>query len=348
MCDSAARLGALMRGALPDRVPIICNMFDQGAREVGLPIREYYADGEIVAEAQIRMRQRYGYDNVWGNHYVARFAEMLGSKRTIFAKDGPPNVGHLIIKSYKDIDDLEIPEDFSGLPAFQEQAKTFRILKRELNGTCPVLGVVIAAFSMPPILMGMAAWLDLLHGGPVSVRDELLKKCSLFTVRCIRALREVGADMIAYSNPVASMDFITPAQFAKLALEWVARDFEAVGSNGLLYFTGGGRINPIIDILIERVGATAFYIHPDDDIQEAKNIARGRALIAAPINDIGLLRWDEAEIQAHVERIMTIGAPGGGFLFGTMVMPYNIPDEKIHALVKAAKRYGEYSRTLVQ
>ena len=39
---------------------------------------------------------------------------------------------------------------------------------------------------------------------------------------------------------------------------------------------------------------------------------------------------------------MAAGAPGGGFLFGTLVMPLCIPEEKIKTMLEAAFRYGQY------
>ena len=40
MSTGMERFAALMSGQIPDRVPIVCNMPDQGARELGVPLRE--------------------------------------------------------------------------------------------------------------------------------------------------------------------------------------------------------------------------------------------------------------------------------------------------------------------
>ena len=60
------------------------------------------------------------------------------------------------------------------------------------------------------------------------------------------------------------------------------------------------------------------------------------------INDIGLLRWSEEEVKAEVRRIMSAGAPGGGFLFGTLLMPCGIPEDSIRTMLDAAYRHGRY------
>ena len=126
-----------MEGKIPDRVPIMGNLLEQGADELGLSIKEYYSKGEYVAEGQIKLREKYGYDNLSGYFYAGCEAQMLGCRNIIFSETGPPNVGHLIIKNNKDIENLEIPKDISVLPAFEELSKCIKILKQEAGGKYP-------------------------------------------------------------------------------------------------------------------------------------------------------------------------------------------------------------------
>ena len=93
------RIQAVASGQLPDRIPVFCNLFEQGATELGLSIREYYSKPENVAEGQLRLRRKYDYDNLWGAFYVGKEAEMFGCRRMIFADNGPPNVGQLVLQT---------------------------------------------------------------------------------------------------------------------------------------------------------------------------------------------------------------------------------------------------------
>ena len=68
------RIQAVASGQLPDRIPVFCNLFEQGATELGLSIREYYSKPENVAEGQLRLRRKYDYDNLWGAFYVGKEA----------------------------------------------------------------------------------------------------------------------------------------------------------------------------------------------------------------------------------------------------------------------------------
>jgi len=336
------RFNALMQGEIPDRVPVVCNLFEQGARELGMSIETYYSRGEYVAQGQIKLQEKYGYDNIWGTHYTAQDCEMLGSKKTIFVEDGPPNVGHLILRSEKDIERLTIDESLLETKPFLELLKTIEIIKREKGDQCPVLSAVIASFSMPPILMGMDKWLDLLLTGSVKIRNLLLKKCSDFCIMKTKALFNAGVDMVSYSNPVATASFLSLEQFKTMALPWINRDINTLGPQGIVYFNGGGLLNPMIDTIIENTGVGAVYIHPMDDIRQAKEIIGGRALLAASINDIPLIKWSNDDIDREVKRIMDAGKEGGGFIFGTLSMPFGISHDKIKTMLEAAVRYGQY------
>lgn len=342
MKSGRERINAVMEGKTPDRVPVICNLADQGAAELGMTLEEYYSLGENVAEGQLRMREKYGYDSLLGFFYSALEAELLGCRNVIFAKDGPPNVGHLIISKPRDIEKLRIPDDLTFLPKFREQLKCINILKEIEGGNYPVISVVTASFSLPPLLMGIEGWMRLFLTGPRDLCLQLLEKCSEFCVRHIQTLREAGTDLIAYANPVASATFLRYEQFRELALPWVIRDVGKAGPGDIIYFNGGGRINTLLETIMRETGLRAFHINPLDDIAEAKKILAGRALLIAAINDIRLINWTGEEIEREVRRIMDAGRPGSGFLFGTLMMPCYIPETSIRVMLEAAYRLGNY------
>lgn len=335
--------GALLSGQLPERVPIVCNVVDQGARELGVTLREYYASGELVAEGQLRLREKYGHDTLMGYFYSAMDAELLGCSTIIYADDGPPNAGQMILRRPGDIERLQVPDDPREHPRFRELAACIGMLKREAAGRYPVLAPVTASFTLPAMLMGIDAWISLFLTGDPALRELLLEKCSRFCKLQIAALREAGADLIVYVNPVASATFLTPERFRQLALSWVNRDLGPAGPAGVIYFNGGGRINPMLDDLATTTGIGAFYLNPYDDISEAKQILGGRGLVAGAINDIRLIDWTGDEIDRQVARIMAAGKPGGGFIFGTLLMPLAIPETSIRALIRSALCHGTYA-----
>ncbi|MFA6560711.1 MAG: uroporphyrinogen decarboxylase family protein [Verrucomicrobiia bacterium] len=344
MITGMERLVAAMNGTASDRIPVFCNLLDQGARELGISLEKYYAHGEYVAKAQLKMRKKFGHDNVWSLFYVGREAELLGCKKIVFAKDGPPNVEHFVINTYDDIHRLQIPDDVSAHPVFQESLKCLRILRQEVGGKYPICAYITASMTLPAMLMGMDKWMELLLLGPAEVRDELLAKCHDFLVKEVAAYRKAGADVFFYANFFGSTDAVPIKYFMEHSLPWIEKDISAVGTKGIVYFCAQARFNKVIDVVLGRTGIGAYYLSPLADIAEGKRIIAGRALTCGAINDIKLIDWSTEEIRSEVKRLMDAGMPGGKFLFTTAIMPYNIPEENIRTMLEAVYEFGRQGK----
>lgn len=342
MITGIDRLKSAANGKTTDRIPVFCNLLDQGARELGLSLKEYYSKGEYVAEGQLKMREKYGYDNLWSLFYVGKEAELLGCKNIIYSEFGPPNVGHMVISKLEDIHKLEIPEDISSHPKFEETLKCLQILKKESDGKYPICAYLTASMTMPALLMGMEKWIDLLLSGPYDLRDELLEKTSEFFRKQLIAYRDAGVNVFLYSNPFGSLDFVPIKLFEELSVPWMLKDLHSLDLQSVVYYCGGARLNPVINSVIEKIGLTNFYLSPLDDLSEGKKIIAGRALYAGVINDIKLVEWTKNEIRNEVKRIMDIGMNGDKFLFGTLVMPLSIPEHNIRAMLEAAYEFGRF------
>ncbi len=336
------RLQAAVSGAPADRIPVFCNLIDQGARELGLTPREYFADGAHVAEAQLRLRRRWGHDNLWSLFYVGKEAELFGCRRMVYAADGPPNVGEMVIRTFDDIGRLEVPASVAGHPAFAEELRCLRLLREAEGGRTPICAYVTATMTLPSLLMGMEKWLPLLLNGPAEPRDELLAKCHQLFVKEVAAYREAGADILFYSNPFGSTDIVPLKFIRERSLPWIRRDVEAVGRDGLVYYCGSARFNRVIDDVHAATGLKAWYLSPLDDVAEGKAAIAGRGLCCGVINDIPMIDWTPAEVRAEVKRLIDAGKPGGHFLFGTLLMPLRIPEANIDALMQAAIEYGSW------
>jgi len=336
-------LVAAVTGAPAPRIPIFCNLFDHGARELGLSPQAYFADGERVAEAQLPMRARYGQANVWSLFYVGKEAELLGCREILYSEDGPPNVADFVIKDYDDIARLIVPEDITAHPAWTETGKCLKILKDEVGATHPICAYLTASTTLPSILMGMEKWMELMLAGPEDLRDELLRKCSEFFRKELAAYRAAGANVLIYSTPFGSTQFVGKKRFHEFSLPWMKRDLASLDRSGLVYYCGMAPFNDVIDEVMTELGLGVHYISPLADLAEAKAIIGTRGLTCGVIDDIKMIRWTAEETRAEVKRMCEIGMPGGHFLFGNGVMPLAAPEANIVAMVAAAFEYGSYA-----
>lgn len=342
MTTGAERFAAASEGRVIDRIPVFSIMLDQGAKELGLTLEEYYSKGEYVAQGQLRLREKYGYDNLWSLFYVGREAELLGCKRILYATDGPPNVGEMILRSRDDIAKFEPPVDIVSHPAFAEPLNCLKILRAESQGRYPICAYLTASMTLPALLMGMEKWMEMLLLGPYDLRDELMAKCSVFFRRLVAAYRDAGADIIVYANPFGSTDFV-PRKFVEdVSLPWMQRDLAGLSMAGMVYYCGGARLGGSID-LAARLGFETFYISPMDDIRTCKAVVGARGLVGAAVNDARLIDWSQAQIRDEVRRICDEGRPEGHFFLGTLLMPCSIPERNIHAFFDAAYEFGRAS-----
>jgi uroporphyrinogen decarboxylase len=333
-------LVAAATGQPAPRIPIFCNLLDQGARELGLSQKDYYASGENVAEGQLKLLSRYGHDNVWSLSYVGVEAEILGCRDILFADDGSPNVADFVIKSYDDITKLEIPSDITTHPAWRNTAACLDILRNEVGATHPICAYITASTTLPAILMGMDKWMELLMTGPADLRDELLRKCSDFCRQELAAYRAAGANVLVYSTPFGSTYFVGMKRFREWSLPWMQRDLGPGGISGVVYYCGMTPFNNVIEPVMTELGIGSYYISPLADLAEAKALLGARALTCGVIDDIKMIHWTPEQTRAEVKRLCDIGKPGGHFLFGTGVMPLSVPDANIRAMLDAAHEYG--------
>jgi uroporphyrinogen decarboxylase len=334
-------LAAAKYGAPAPRIPIFCNLFDQGVRELDMRAQDYFARGDCVAEAQLQMLKRFGHDNVWSLHYVGKEAELLGCKKILFADDGVPNVEDFVIKNWDDIAKFEVPTDITQQQAWQAIADCLSILRTEIGQTHAICAYVTASTTLPALLMGMDNWMELFLTGPADLRDELLRKCVDFVHQHINALRAAGANVLMYSTPFGSPYFVGNKIIEEIVLPWMKLDLLPGGVADVVYYCGMAPFNGVIDLAFDQLGITSHYISPLADLAEAKRLIDTRGLTCGVIDDIKMIHWTEAEIKSEVKRIIEIGKQGGHFLFGNGVMPLAVPEANIKAMITAAFDYGQ-------
>ncbi|MFN8587351.1 MAG: uroporphyrinogen decarboxylase family protein [Candidatus Eisenbacteria bacterium] len=342
MITGLDRLGAALRGEPSDRFPVFVNLIDQGAAELGLSPEEYFSRGDLVAEAQVRLRAKYGHDNVWSLFYVGKEAELLGCHKIKYALDGPPNVEDFVIREWDDIARLTVPERVEDHEAFVESARCLHLLRAEAGREAAICAYVTSTMTLPALLMGMDRWMELLFLGPPDLVEALLAKCHDFFVKEVAAYRAGGANVIVYSNPFGSADIVPMSFFRQRSLPWIERDIAAIGTDGVVYYCGMAALNRTIPDVLEKTGIGVYYLSPFDDIAKGREIIAGRGLTCGVINDIALIDWTPEQVDREVARMIAAGRPGGKFLFGTGVMPSSIPEANIRAMVDAAFRHGAH------
>ena len=252
------RVVTVLQGGIPDCVPVFPVLLQQGAAELNLSLPEYFSCGKNWASGQLRLWQRYGHDCVFGIPHVVEDATAFGASLMYF-ENGPPGVGRMVIKSYEDWFNLEVP-DPAEIPDLVETLLAIEWLKAQVGGEVPVAGACIAPFSLPSMLMGTEQWMRLLFLEPPEVRAEVMPQIlnitTEFCVRWANLQLEVGADAVVLADGMASAAVITRNQFIDLALPSVRNTLARI--NGPVIHEGVGDIYPMLDLLVDTGAGGVF------------------------------------------------------------------------------------------
>lgn len=326
----------------PDRVPLFLPVTMHGAVELGLSLEDYYANGDNVAEGQLRLRAKYGDDFVYTFFYAAVEQEAFGGQARYF-DDGPPNAGEPVIKGDTDIWRLQAPV-VADSPSLTKVLRATELLHDALGGDAVIVGVVISPFSLPVMQMGFDRYLDLLFGQP-ELFQRLMQVNEEFCVAWANAQLAAGATAIAYFDPVSSPTIVPKSVFLETGLKVAQRTIGRIAGPIAALFASG-RSLPLVNE-VAGAGAAIVGVSSDESLSDAKDACRGRLTVLGNLNGIEMRRWSAADAEAAVKNAISHAAPGGGFILADThgEIPYQVPEEVLHAIADAARKWGQYPLT---
>jgi uroporphyrinogen decarboxylase len=339
MTTSMQRVLTTMGQAEPDRVPVFLLTTLHGAKELGLAIRDYFSRAEYVAEGQMRLLAKYRSDCLYAFYYASIELEAFGGN-TIFIEDGPPNGGGPVILRSEDIDRLAPPR-VADSPGLIRGLETIRLLKERVADTVPIVGAVIAPFSLPVLQMGFAAYLDLIHEQPERFA-RLMAINQAFCVEWANAQLAAGATAIGYVDPLSSTTNIPHARYLETGFN-VSRETVSRIKGPVVVHLASGRGLPIVDEIVA-IGAAGVGVSALEDLADWKSAVSGRITVLGNLNGIEMRRWTAAQAEANVKQAIAKAGRGGGFILADNhgEIPWQVPDEVLLAIREAVDRWGRY------
>jgi uroporphyrinogen decarboxylase len=336
---SLERIQVTFQHREPDRVPLLLPVIMQGAKELGLTLREYFSEARYVVEGQRRLREKYHHDGVIGFFYASLEMEAWGGE-TIFIEDGPPNAGQPILHRPEQINNLQ-PPSIKESPRLKEVLKAIRALKDCVGNEAPVLGGVVSPFSLPVMQMGFDRYLDLLYERP-DLFARLMQINEAFCVEWANAQLDAGADTISYSDPISSTTIIPKELYLKTGFAVAQRTIARIKGSVATNFASG-RCLPIIDQVVQ-TGSLAVGAGFDEDLGQLKKACEKRLVLMGNLNPIEMRRWNPDETETMVKAAIAQAGPGGGFVLTDVhgEIPWQVPDEVLLSIAEAAHRWGQY------
>ena len=205
-----------------------------------------------------------------------------------------------------------------------------------MKGDKLIVGAVIGPFSLPTMLMGTRKFLDMvLDTSPATQRElaALLDLTMAYSTSWANAQLEAGCDLVVYAEGIASATILDEKTFLSAARPRLLEFARRVNGFTALELVGYGL--PFLKHLRE-AGVVAYLLGGEDHLPESRRAIGSAKALIGNLNNLKLLRWDPSRIQFEARR--AIEQAGPGFILSNQgpEIPWEVPDEAIHALVAAA------------
>ena len=342
--NSLERCWTVIRGGIPDRVPVDLHNFLVTIVYAGMPMAEALQDGEMLAEAQLKFWRDFQHDMLLVENGVVAEAQACGCAVEYF-DNGPARVaGHILADGLEKIETLEVPDPFTT-PPMCEVLKAVRILVQEVGDQVFIMGRADQGpGALALALRGYERFvLDLAMNEQPELIEQVLEYCVKVQTRYALALKEAGAHGTATGG--LGISLLSPKIYRQVEQPYERRFIQAVSRPefpAALHICGDATL---ILADMAATGAPILELDYKTDIREAKRVLQGRSVFLGPVNPE--LMWETRDpliVEAAAREAIDVLAPGGGFILGPgCALGYDTASENIRALIEAAWKYGQYN-----
>ncbi|MBI3243152.1 MAG: uroporphyrinogen decarboxylase family protein [Chloroflexi bacterium] len=342
---SLERCMTVLKGGIPDRVPVCLENFMHAATIGGYTIRDYCLDGEKMADAHIKAWQKFGHDMIDVENGVAALAQAVGCG-VDFTEDAAPWVIAPAIESLEEVDKLK-PIDPYQDGTLPEVIKATRLISKELgHHVCLLSEADQGPFSLASHIVSPAELLPaLLDPDKESLIHRLLEYSTEQVLRYARALTDAGAHLTMMGESIAGPDVCSPDVYSRFAFPYEKRIIETLRTDGKeigMHICGNAT-----KIIEPMVGTGSIFLQVDYKIDRdaCKRTAQGKTTLIGTVDPSGVMALGTPENVSEMARydIEHLGSGGGFILSPGCVLPHTTPDENVFALLETARTFGQYA-----
>ena len=338
------RVETVLRGGVPDRVPVDFHDFMVAARRSGTPFPEYFQSGEAMAQGQIALWRELGHDVVLVENGTAALAQACGVG-VEYMEDTAPVSFVPAIESLDDVDQLVMP-DLYTTPPLAENLKATRIVVEEIGQQAFVMGRADQGpFSLASMIVGIEEFLVAMAlPGNEEKLAALLGFAEDVVYRYAVAQMEQGAHMTSIGESIAGPDVGAPAVYSRWAQTADSRLVERLREQDIrLAYHICGDATRIVDEMVD-TGASVLELDYKCDLAAVKAAVAGKTTVLGVIDPSEVIARSSPEVVRQAVRDeLAVLAPGGGLIIGPgCALPPETPMENLHAFVEAAHEFGRY------
>ena len=336
--NSLDRVLSALDGQITDRPPLFLNASLYGARLTGASLEDHYASAEVYCEGQTAVRETFSPDLLTGPFLMAALGEAFGSL-TRTSPGQAPNVARFACGSAEEMLKLPLP-DVDSHPRILYLRQAIRILSGRYAGEVPVFGILVSPADIPPLVIGLEAWMDALLFQPEAAR-ALLDRLTPFFLDLGRAMLGDGATGLALTCNLANGFLVTDAVAEGLSLPNLRTALAEI-PGPVIFHHGGCPMAGQLERFKGLPKVMGYVIDAGEDPGAARRILGPGPLVLGNLDGPGLVRQRPEAIRAQCERTLAQKGEDRQFILSTCRADIQLdtPREAIAAITEAAGRQG--------
>ncbi len=339
---SLERVQAVLRGEMPDRLPVVPQAFMFCAHAIGYNIGEINRNPAKLAESHIFSQEKYGYDGCVIDVDDATLAEACGAKAVFRDKDVASIDEHNpLLTDLRQINDLKLPDPKKS-GRLSEWLEVSERLVDKIGKDVFIMGRADQGpFDLLCLLRGAQnLMLDLIDEDEEVVLNAM-EWATQAHIIFAKAQLETGVHATSMGDAYAGPNLISPSMYRQFVF-----DFEKKVVESLKDYDGAYSIHICGDTtkIIEDMGKTGADILEIDwksDMGRARSLVPQSTVLMGNIDpsDPMVLGTPE-KVKSQVKNLIETTKGKGIIISSGCALGANTKPENMAALVEAAKLYG--------
>ena len=341
---SLERVQAVLRGEIPDYLPVIPQSFMFAMSDGGYSIGTVNRSPAIMAECHLECREKYGYDGCVIDVDDSTLAEACGAK-VIYRDDNVAVVkeSEPVLTDLRQIDDLKIPDPKKD-GRLSEWLETTSRIAEKIGKEAVVMGRADQGpFNLLCLLRGTQDFmLDLLEEDE-EVILHALEWATEAHVAFAKAQLEAGATMTSMGDAYASPNLVSPDIYRRYAKPYEEKVVEQVQTAEKAYSIHiCGDTNKIIEDM-GQTGARILEVDWKLDMGKARRVIPENVVLMGNVNPSDpLYLGGPEEVDQAVKNVVEAVCGKGLIISSGCAIGANTSPENMKALITAARKYGTH------
>jgi uroporphyrinogen decarboxylase len=348
------RMMAVMMGQKPDRVPVVPFIQAYAAKIVGMPLDQFWSDGDNYFDANFASMRLHGYEQTPLFGYAACGPWEFGGKIGIPNETGElaPFVMESPVKTLEDIETLKVPTFDGPLPGAYAIAD--RTAQRCVEMGMPAGFQAGSIFSAAAQVAETTSFLTWVVTEPDAVHLLMDKVSDMFINALEYFVNKYGAQncMPFQAGPLEANGILSPVKFKELVHPYnlkVNKKIKELGIGAvLMHPCADQNLNiPYYVQMREECdwhGRYVWIFGPETSISQQMKAFGAHDIICGNVDPIAILNKSYGEVVQLCREAIEQGKdnPGGFILTPGCEFPAQAAPIKVMAMMDAAEQFGRY------